>query len=238
MSGFLALVTLDLRITLRRGESVLLAFLIPLGFLLLFGFTGLMDVTVDDLVPGLFALSVISASFVGLAVATGFERKYLVLKRLGATPVPRVRIIAAKATAIAMVEVVQLALLWTVAVWALDWSPQPRPLPLVGAWLLGSATFAGLGMLLAGRLRAEATLALANGIYVVLLGIGGVIIPLDRFSESVAAVARLLPAAPLVDVFDHATGGPDPGLAPWITLAVWAVAAVLLAARTFTWEER
>lgn len=238
MSGFLALVKLDLRITLRRGESVLLAFLIPLGFLLLFGFTGLMDVTVDDLVPGLFALSVISAAFVGLAVATGFERKYMVLKRLGATPVPRVQVIAAKAAAIAVVEVVQLALLWVVAVLALDWNPNPRVVPLLAAWLLGTATFAGLGMLLAGRIRAEATLALANGIYVVLLGVGGVIIPLDRFPDAVTSVSRLLPAAPLVDVFGYATGAPSPGPGPWITLTVWAVAGVLLAARTFTWEER
>src|SRR5690606_9837322 len=159
-------------------------------------------------------------------------------KRLGATPVPRVQVIAAKATAIAAVEVVQLALLWTVAVLALDWAPNPRVVPLLGAWLLGTAAFAGLGMLLAGRMRAEATLALANGIYVVLLGVGGVIIPLDRFPESVAAVARLLPAAPLVEAFDHATGAPSPGPWPWITLAVWALGAVVLAARTFTWEER
>ena len=45
----------------------------------------------------------------------------------------------------------------------------------------GTAAFAGLGLLMAGTLRAEATLAAANLVYLVLLGAGGVIFPLDKF---------------------------------------------------------
>lgn len=238
MRAFAAIVAQELRITMRRGESVLITFLIPLGLLFFLGYSSLLDIELDRLVPGLFALSVVSAAFVGLAVATGFERKYLVLKRFGATPVPRLVLVGAKTAAIALVEVVQLVLLWAVAVGALGWRPEVRWVGLVGAYLLGTAGLAGLAMLIAGRLRAEATLAIANGLYVVLLGIGDVIVPLDRLPNAVAGISSWLPAAPLAAAFRWATGGDPAGAASWVALAAWAVLAPVAAARLFTWEER
>ncbi|MEX1286323.1 MAG: ABC transporter permease [Acidimicrobiia bacterium] len=238
MTGFVAIAAQELRITLRRGESVLLTFLIPLGLLLFFGATDLLDVDIDEFVPALFALSLVSASFVGLAVATGFERKYRVLKRFGATPVSRLTLIAAKTAAVAVVEVVQIALLWVVAALAFDWSPDVRWAGFAVAYVLGTAGPAGLAMLLAGRLRAEATLALANGLYFLFLGIGDIIVPLDRLPAAVAGVSQLLPVAPLVAAFQWATGVGAVTTTDWIVLVAWAVAAPLTAARLFTWEER
>ena len=123
MIGFAAIAAQELRITLRRGESVLLTFLIPLGLLVFFGSTDLFYLDIDRFVPGLFALAIVSAAFVGLAVATGFERKYKVLKRFGATPVRRLTLVLAKTAAIAVVEVLQIVVLWVVAAVFFDWSP-------------------------------------------------------------------------------------------------------------------
>lgn len=238
MSAFAAITAQELRITLRRGESVLLTFLIPLGLLLFFGSTDLLDLDIDEFVPALFALSLVSAAFVGLAVATGFERKYRVLKRFGATPVPRLTLIGAKTAAVAIVEVLQIVLLWLVAAVAFDWAPTMNWLGFAAGYVLGTVGPAGLAMLLAGRLRAEATLALANGLYFVFLGIGDVIVPLDRLPDAVAGVSRLLPVAPLVAVFRWATGAGEVVAADWVVLVAWAILAPLLAARLFTWEER
>lgn len=237
MRALLAITKLDLSITVRRGESVLLTFLIPLGLLMFIGWTGILGIGMDTLVPGLFALSLISSAFVGLAVATGFERKYGVLKRLGATPVPRLTIILAKALAVATTEVVQLALLWVVAVGAFDWSPSVRWGGLVAGLVLGTLGPAGLAMLMAGRLRAEATLALANGLYFVFLGIGDVIVPASYLSDSVVAVSNLLPAAPLATLFRWATGVGEVTAGTWLVLVAWAVLAPMAAAKTFRWEE-
>ncbi len=237
MTSLRAIAKADLLITLRRGESVLLTFLIPLGLLFFVGWTGILGIEIETLVPGLFALSIISSAFVGLAVATGFERKYGVLKRLGATPVSRLTLILAKALSVAVIEVLQLALLWIVAATVFDWAPDVRLLGLVAGLVLGTVGPAGLAMLMAGRLRAEATLALANGLYFVFLGIGDVFVPADYLSDGVVALSNLLPAAPLAGLFRWATGAGEVSASVWIVLAVWAIAAPLAASKTFRWEE-
>ncbi|NND84967.1 MAG: ABC transporter permease [Acidimicrobiia bacterium] len=237
MSSLLAIAKTDLVITLRRGESVLLTFLIPLGLLFFVGATGILGIEVDHLVPGLFALSLISSAFVGLAVATGFERKYLVLKRLGATPIRPLTLVLGKALSVAIVEVLQLALLWIVAAAVFDWNPDVRWPGLLAAVVLGTMGPAGLAFLMAGRLRAEATLALANGLYFLFLGIGDVFVPASYLSDGVVAISRLLPAAPLAEVFRWSTGAGDVTTGAWVVLAAWALLAPLAAARWFRWEE-
>ena len=52
--------------------------------------------SVDYLTPGVLALAVMSTGMVQLAIGTAFERQYGVLKRLGATPLGRPRLLAAK----------------------------------------------------------------------------------------------------------------------------------------------
>ena len=55
----------------------------------------------------MLALAVMSTSFTSLAIATGFERRYGVLKRLGASPLPRSGLLAGKVGALLLVEVLQ-----------------------------------------------------------------------------------------------------------------------------------
>ena len=112
---------LELFLTLRRGEAVLLTLIIPVGLLVFFGTTELFAVTVEFITPGLLALAVLSSSLVSLAIATGYERKYLVLKRLGATPLPRSVLFGAKAISVLVLEILQVALLLGVAAGFFDW---------------------------------------------------------------------------------------------------------------------
>ena len=102
---------------------------------------------------------------------------------------------------------------------------------------MATVAFSGLGLLLAGLLRAEVTLAAANGLYLVLLLLGGMIFPLSKLPGGLRAVAEGLPAGALSDAL-HGTltaGAAVPARA-WIVLAAWAVATPILAARTFRWE--
>jgi ABC-2 type transport system permease protein len=233
----------EVLLTLRRGESVLLTLGIPVLLLL---FLSLADVLplpkgvhdpVDFLFPGILALAVLSAALVGPAIATGFEREYGVLKRLGVTPLGRPAIITAKTIAVLAVELVQVVILTGLA-FALGWRPDGA---LVGTALLGVAlatvAFAGAGLLLGGTLPGLTTLAAANGLYVVLLLVGGMVFPLDSLPAGVRAAARLLPSAALAEVLQHALrSGTHLGAQPWIVLVAWAVVLPPVAARCFRWR--
>jgi ABC-2 type transport system permease protein len=231
---------LELRILVRNGEQLLLTLIIPVALLAGFSLEHLIKGTrVDFLVPGILALAVMSTAFTSQAIATGFERRYGVLKRLGSTPLRRDGLIAAKTATVLVVELGQAIVIIAVGL-ALGWAPNGRP--AAAAWtvlllLVGTAAFSGLALLLAGTLRAEATLAAANLVYLVLLGVGGVIFPLSKFPPGARPVLRLLPSGALSDglhsVLQQAGGLPVRDL---VVLLVWALIAIGVTARVFRWE--
>jgi len=230
---------MELVLTLRRGESVLLTFLIPVLVLVFFSLVDVLptdtDEPVDFLLPGVLALSVMSTAMTGLAIATGFERSTGVLKRLAVTPLGRRDLIAAKLGAVLVVEAIQLLVLLLVGL-VLGWSPTLGLGAAVVAMALATVGFAGLGMLMAGSLPALTTLALANAVYLVLLFLGGVVVPVDDLPAALRIVARVLPIGALSDITHGAmTGRAVPGVA-WVVLVAWAVAGPALAAWRFRWD--
>lgn len=242
---FVAQVGAETYMTLRRGETLLLTVGIPVAFLVFFSTSHVVSTgpgpSISFFVPGILALAVMSTAMVSLGIATGFERGYGVLKRLGATPLGRPRLLGAKVTTIFFVEIVQTAVLVPVG-YALGWQPGhghagPAAAVALAAAVLATVAFGGLGLLLAGLLRAELNLAAANGLYLVLLLLGGMIVPLGKLPGPLADVARVLPGAALSDAL-HASlgsGGAVP-LGAWVTLAAWAVGTSVVAALTFRWE--
>jgi len=193
-------------------------------------------------VPGILALAVMSTAMVSLGIATGFERGYGVLKRLGSTPLGRGRLIGAKIATILLVEIVQAAVLVPVGI-GLGWHPAGTGGAGAAAGqalaiaMLATVAFGGIGLVMAGVLRAELNLAASNGLYLVLLLLGGMVVPLAKLPGWLAGVARVLPAAALSDGL-HATLGSGSAVPvhAWVALAVWAVVAPLAAAVTFRWE--
>ena len=232
----------ELVLTLRRGESVLVTLGIPVLLLVFFANVEVLplppgvDDPVDFLAPGVLALAVMSTAMVSLGIATAFERSYGVLKRLGATPLGRPALLAGKTLAVVAVEALQLGVLTGVAV-ALGWRPEGDPLLAAVAAALATAAFAGLGLLLAGTLRAEVTLAVANGLYLVLLLLGGMVFPLDELPSGLEVLARLLPAAALTEALGGALSpSADVPFRAWAVLVAWAVVGPNVAALTFRWE--
>jgi ABC-2 type transport system permease protein len=232
----------ELLLSLRQGEQLLVSVGIPVLALVFFS---LVDVlpgrtgqthAVETLAPAVLALAVMSTAMVSLGIATGFERYYGVLKRLGATPLGRGRLVGAKAAMVLTVEGLQLLILVPVSL-LLGWRPGGTPILLIPAYLLGTAAFAGIGLLLAGTLRGTLNLAVCNALYVVLLLFGGIVIPAAKLPGPMAALAHLLPSSALADVLHAALtpGEPFPGTA-WLVLTAWAVVMPVLAARLFRWE--
>lgn len=241
MSVLGAQVSAEVSLVRRNGEQLLVTLGIPLLLLVFFGSVDILpsgdQSSIDFLVPGILALAVMSTAMVSLGIGTGFERSYLVLKRLAATPLGTGRLIAAKTIAVVCVEAVQMVLIVAVG-FALDWSPQsPNWLLGVLAVILGTFAFAGIGLLLAGTLRGEVNLAASNGLYLALLLSGGLLFPLDRLPGPLQGLGRALPAHALSDVLRDAlaSAGEHTG-SSWIVLGVWAVVAPACAARFFRWK--
>ena len=235
-----AQVALETRMLLRNGEQFLLTVIIPTVLLVLFSAVDVVDTgpgeRVDFLAPGILALAVMSTAFTSQAIATGFERRYGVLKRLGVSPLPRWALLAGKTLTVVGVEAMQVVLVVAVAL-PLGWSPHGSPATVALLLLAGTAAFSGLGLLMGGTLPAEATLAGANLVYLLLLVCGGVVVPLDRFPDGVASALEATPTAALAtglrDVLTGAAGTPwgDLGI-----LAAWAGGSLVAAAALFRWE--
>jgi ABC-2 type transport system permease protein len=236
----LAQAAMESRLMLRNGEQLLLAVVIPV-IVLVGGVQGAEHLglefsrrPVDVFAPGVLALAVMSTAFTSLAIATGFERRYGVIKRLGSSPLPRSGLLLGKVGALLLVEVLQVVVISLVAL-ALGWAPDPSVPAVVLAMVAGTAAFASLGLFVAGVLRAEATLAAANLVYLLLMAGGAVVLPSSAYG-GFGAVTRLLPSGALGDALRHAFWTGDLRWTSLLVLVAWGAAGAVLTARTFKWE--
>jgi ABC-2 type transport system permease protein len=229
--------------TIRRGETLLLTVGIPVLLLLFFSLTHVISTPathrVNFVAPGVLALCVLSTSLVALSIATGFERSSGVLRRLRVTPLGQRRLIGAKISAVLVTEVIQIVVITIVAL-LLTWRPHGGALGALEvalALLLGSAGCAGIGLALAGWLRAEVNLAASNGLYLVLLLLSGMVVPLTSLPVVVRHVVVALPSGAMAEALHRVLGlGLAPTSGDWISLALWAVVAPLLASKTFRFD--
>ena len=224
----------------RNGEQLLLTVVIPTLLLVLFTKVDVVDLgrgsRVEFLLPGIVALAVLSTAFTAQAIGTGFERRYGVLKRLGATPLPRAGLLAGKTAAVLAVECGQVALLLLVG-FALGWRPHGTNVAAAsGLVVVGTVAFASLALLMAGTLRAEATLAAANLVYLLLLLAGGNIVPVSRFPSGAQHLLQWLPSTALADGLRAAASADAVPVHDWLALLAWAVVGVAGAVCWFRWE--
>ncbi len=231
----------ELLLTSRRGENVLVTLIIPVMLLIFFASLNIVPSKsgspADFLLPGILAIAIIAAGMVNLGIATAYERYYGVLKRLGSSPLSRSGLISAKVISILLLEIVQVLLLVGVAAALYGWRPAGSIGLTLLAIVLGTITFAALGLAMAGTLRAEMTLAGANALFLIFILLGGGILPLDHLPAALAAIAQLLPAAALTQALQQTMSakGTFPGSALLI-LAIWTIIVLAVAVRTFKWE--
>lgn len=239
----LAQAVFDARNMLRNGEQLLLTLVLPLLVLVGLSETTMVDLgtpfagarRIDVVAPGVLALAVVSTSFTGQAIATGFDRRYGLLRLLGTTPLGRGGLLAGRVVAVLAVEVVQAVVLGGAAL-MLGWRPHAAGLPIaLLTAVLGTVTFVALGLLLAGTLRAEAVLATANLAWVLLVAGGGLVVPSERLGP-LSGVATWLPSGALGDGLRTALGRGHLPLTALLVLLGWAVGAGLAADRWFHWD--
>ena len=231
----------EILLTLRRGENILVTLIVPVLLLIFFASLNIVPAVnghaINFLLPGILALAVMAAGMVNLGIATAYERYYGVLKRLGSSPLPRSGLIIAKVLSILILEVVQVILLVGVAILLYGWQLTGSVWLTLVSLVLGTVTFAALGLAMAGALRAELTLAAANALFLLFVLLGGGILPLSHLPTPIAAVAQILPAAALTQALQAAmSNNASLPVYPLLVLAIWAVVVLLVAIRTFQWE--
>ena len=236
----LAQALFEARTVARNGEQLLITLVLPLLVLVLLSRTRMVDLGTEDRIglvaPGVLALAVLSTAFTSQAIATGFDRRGGVLRLLATTPLGRSGLLAGKVVAVALLEAVQVVVLGGAAL-LLGWRPDPAGvLPALAVLVLGTAAFTALALLLAGVLRAEAVLAVANLVWVLLLAGGGVVLPAELLPGPLAALAGVLPSGALGEGLRAAL---TDGVVPWGplgVLAAWTAVLSVLAARLFRWH--
>lgn len=221
----------ELGLLLRNGEQLLLTVIIPV--VLLVGLRAAGDIA--QAAPTVIAVSVLATSFTSLAIATGFERRSGALAYLGTTPLTRLDLLVGKFLATAVLTLLSVGVT-VIAALLLGWQPNASWAAAVLFVLLGGAAGSAWAVFLAGSLRAEAVLAVANGLFVVLAAFGGMVIPASSMPQPVATVVALLPSAALADGMRGALI--DSALPVWaaVILVAWAVIGAALARRTFQWD--
>jgi len=244
----MAILDMELRLTSRRLENLLVTLVLPAVLLVFFGSIPVLPDAetalpgarpVDGVLPAILATAIVAAGLVNLGISTGFERSYGVLKRLGASPLTRGQLMAGKVGTIVVVEVIQAVLLIGLAVVIFGWGPGPgwSPAAVITAVLLGTAVFSAMGLFFAGTLRAEATMALTNALFLLALLVGGLLVPGSQLPGLLGALASLLPTAALADALRVGLGASTGDLVePLVLLAAWAAGLGVLTARTFRWE--
>ena len=230
----------ELRIVARNGEQLLLAFVIPLAALVAMStmhIGNLREPRVDTATPGILALAIMSAAFASQAIITGFDRRYGVVKRLAATGFPRWLLLASKAGATVVIVAAQFLVIGVVAAAALGWRPAGNAAWVVLVSLLGIAAFVGLALLLGGTMRAEAVLGVANLVWLVLVGVGGVLVPLDTAPGWLQTLGGLTPAGALSNgLREVLTAGHGPGAGNIVILVTWVVLGWVGTVRWFRWQ--
>jgi len=226
----------ELKLLLRNGEQLLLMFIVPVGLLLALGFTSLSTKNINSAVPTVFAVSVIATCFTSLAIGTGFERRSGALRYLGTTPLTRFDLLLGKIIATAALTFMSITAI-SIAGLFLDWSPALAGIAQAFlVILLAIAAWTSWAMVIAGVFRAEAVLAIANGLFLVFIMFGGVIIATSQMPNAVAKIVDLLPSAALADGLRTALEQGAFPLLSIIVLATWAAIGIFVAQRTFHWE--
>lgn len=237
MSRTLAHARFETTLLLRNGEQLLLTVLIPLILLLAMTETAFVPIDgprIDTAYPVVLTVSIIATCFTSLAIATGFERRSAAMVYLATTPLRRGELLMGKALATIAVTVVSTGIV-TIAALILGWRPSGSALLAVALIALGMACFAAWGLAIASAFRAEAVLAIANALFLLLIIFGGVIVPAT--SLPLGGVIALLPSAALADSLRATIGaGSTPPITAVVVLAIWGIVGATIARVRFSWE--
>ena len=227
----------------RNPSAAFFNFVLPLLFLFLFGaiFSSSRS-DLDVIVPGIAGMSIMSTTFVALAMNMVFLREQGVLKRLRGTPLPSTAYLGGLAAHAITNTAIQLS--FVIAAGALLFDVGlPEHWLMLGAFVAAGVVCLGsLGVALSHTIpNFDAAPAYVNAIFLPVIVISGVFYDAERAPAFMRDVAEVLPLTHLIDGLSAAmvTGAPLKDVVSDLAVVlVWAAIGTVLAVRGFSWEAR
>jgi ABC-2 type transport system permease protein len=247
MRLFLHQLRAEQRLFWRSRELAFFTFLLPIVFyFLLASAYGDDEVNGVDgykfLLGGMIGYGAAATTFAGLALLLVIRRESGVLKRLRATPLPGGTYIAAVLASIILIFLLEAVILVAIAHFVYDVSLPESLLSFAFVLLLGSGSFAALGVALTAVIKsAEGSSAVVNALYLPVSFISGAFFSEEAFPAALQAVGSILPLSHMIrlcrdivvyddTVVDH--------LSDVAVIAAWGIFGVIVAVRGFRWEPR
>ncbi len=198
--------------------------------------------TVDYLLPGILAMSIMQLGLFATAQPLVALRVQGVLKRLGATPLPRTTLLVAYVALRLTIALLQTAIVVLIGHYAFK-------VAMVGNWwvfsgwvLLGTLAFIALGFFIAAVSKnEESVIAISNIINLPMILLSGVFFPVDHLPKFLDYPIRMVPLNYLSDALRHTMLDTPPihdPLTNLIGLSAWVILMTVLAIRFFSWDSR
>jgi ABC-2 type transport system permease protein len=255
----LARAAVELKTFFREKDTVIFTFSLPIIMLVILGsvFSDTVEgtgITVSQLfVGGMIAGGIASTSFVTLGSGIATDREDGTLKRLRATPMPKLSYFLGKVLLVLVTSVAEVVLLLAIGVFLFDLSLPTE----VGRWVtfgwvfaLGVSACSLLGIAVSSLARnARSAGALSNlGLLVLMFASGVYFIPVSELPEPLAQLGSLFPlkwmAQGMRSVFlpdvltSHEIAGAWEHGRVALVLGAWCIGGVILCLTTFRWSGR
>lgn len=197
--------------------------------------------TIDFLVPGILAMSMMQLGLFGTTLPIVSLRERKILRRLGATPLPRSSLLLSQILLRLTIAAFQTGLI--VGIGAAFYKVHvANPLGLVGIVALGASAFIGLGYMIASVSKTQDTaLGITQAVNFPMLFLSGIFFPITALSSIgfLSPIIRALPVTYLADAMRQVMVNSIPDFPIWTdvgVLAAWVLGTALISARFFKWE--
>jgi ABC-2 type transport system permease protein len=234
---------LERRMFWRNPSAAFFGVVLPLGLLAIFGavFAG-RDEDLDVIVPGIAAMSIMSATFTSLAYNLTTLRERGILKRLRGTPMPTGAYLSGLAGNAVANAALQLAIVILVGklAFGVDW---PRDWGALAVFAVaGVVSFTFLGVALSNVIpNPESAPAYVNAVFLPQILIAGVFYDAEDAPPVIHDIAQALPLTHLIDGLSGAMVDGQGVSDHWtalLVLALWGAVGAVFAIRGFSWEAR
>ncbi len=194
---------------------------------------------IDFLVPGILAMSLMQLGLFGTTLPIVSLRERKILRRLGATPLPRWALLTSQVLLRLTITLFQTALILGIGYYAFG-VHIANPAQTAGIIVLGSLMFISLGYFLASIAKTQdAASGITQAVNFPMLFLSGIFFPLSDLPDFLNWIVRIIPLTYLADAMRQMMINSTPSFPITTDLAViagWTVVCGILAARLFSWE--
>ncbi len=195
---------------------------------------------IDFLIPGLLGMNLMGSGLWGVGFAVVNARTKKLLKRFAATPMRRSHYLLSFVFSRLIFLVLEVAVVIAFAYFAFGFHVRGSWLDMALLLLLGSMTFAGIGLLVASRPRTiEGVSGLMNLVMMPMWLLSGTFFSSARFPDFLQPFIKALPLTALNDslrtVMNDGASVTTSGLAVLVLLA-WCVVGFAVALKVFRWQ--